>query len=185
MPAAWLRPLAGLLPRRRSPLRSLRPRVEQLEPRQLLDDYFDRVDRALAAFSNPPLSASGAPRFADPPPADVEPLESVSRPFHTVSPEPQSAPSAVPPPVPLSEAFAALLAAEQEIAGPTTISLAGSTLNRDALADDVARLVLERLSEGAFRDRVAAIVSAVAERVVREEIDRVMKTIPRDHDHGR
>jgi CheY-like chemotaxis protein len=84
--------------------------------------------------------------------------------------------------VPLPDAFAALLDAEREHGADTvhqgdvpsavTVLLPGTAATQ-AFIDSVARRVLERLGEPAFRDLVPQIVSATAERLIREEIDRV------------
>jgi hypothetical protein len=67
----------------------------------------------------------------------------------------------------LADAFAALLSAEQ--GRPH----AGSSINRDALPDDVVeqvtRRVLERIGDGVVRE----VVLDIAERLVREEIERI------------
>ena len=43
----------------------------------------------------------------------------------------------------------------------------------DDLIEQITRRVLERLSDRVVRDTVSEIVSAVAERLVREEIERI------------
>ena len=45
----------------------------------------------------------------------------------------------------------------------------------EAFLDEVVRRVVERLSPGAARDVITEIVSKVAERLVREEIERIRK----------
>ncbi len=88
-------------------------------------------------------------------------------------------------PVPVPDAFASLLEAEREH-GPdvvhrgrpdaATVLLPGTAVTQ-AFVDDVARRVLERLGEPAFRGVVAEIVSATAERLVREEIARIKSSL--------
>jgi Arc/MetJ family transcription regulator len=70
----------------------------------------------------------------------------------------------------LQEAFAALLAAEQgqAIAPPATRLDPSST----DLVDEIARKVIARLGDDSMR---AAVLDA-AERLVREEIDRIKNT---------
>ena len=82
------------------------------------------------------------------------------------------------PPPPIADVFAALLAAEQEerpaakpaAAGP---SAPASPVITDAVIDQVVTRVLERLSDKLTRETVAEIVPQVAERLVREEIERI------------
>jgi CheY-like chemotaxis protein len=90
------------------------------------------------------------------------------------------------PAVALPDAFAALLDAEREhgagvvYAGDArsaaTVVLPGTAVT-PAFIDEVARRVIERLGEPAFREVVAHVVSATAERLVRDEIERVKATI--------
>lgn len=88
--------------------------------------------------------------------------------------------------VPVPDAFAALLDAERE-QGPdavhqgsadavATVLLPGTAVTR-AFVDDVARRVMERLGDAAFRDVVAQVVSETAERLVREEIERIKASV--------
>jgi hypothetical protein len=79
---------------------------------------------------------------------------------------------------PLADAFAALLAAEQDEplaanvpswpAAPATAAAVD-----DALVEDITRRVLERLSDQVVRETVGEIVSRVAEQLVRQEIERI------------
>ena len=77
----------------------------------------------------------------------------------------------------LSDAFAALLAAEAN-AGSRTAVLSWPTtppvavLSEDVV-DAIARRVLERLSDRVVREAVAETVSRVAVQLVREEIERI------------
>ena len=141
-----------------------------------LDGYFDRLDAAFANISGGPnasvpaldlpisygspkqqFEAPAAPAIAAPPPAAPE------------SPKP-----ALPP---LADAFAAILAAEQaapESAAaqwPATVTV-GAAVTED-LIDQVTRRVLEHLSDQVVRETVANIVAGVAERLVRDEIEKL------------
>jgi hypothetical protein len=49
----------------------------------------------------------------------------------------------------------------------------------DELVERVARRVLERLADHVVREEIAERVAAVAERLVREEIERIKAAIPR------
>ncbi len=78
----------------------------------------------------------------------------------------------------LAALFGLLLAVEQGDANPGSIRTAPThrpTEIADELVDRVTRRVLERLAPDTVRDVVEDIVSAVAERLVREEIDRIKK----------
>ena len=76
-------------------------------------------------------------------------------------------PSASAPAPTLAEAFAALLAAEQgRVAPPPPIS---EQALRDDVVEEVTRRVIERMTDGAVRE----VALEVAERVVREEIERI------------
>jgi CheY-like chemotaxis protein len=81
----------------------------------------------------------------------------------------------------LSDAFAALLAAEQHEAPPATAPVwPGAARAADALVDEVTQRVLDQLtaqSDRVVRDTVADLVSLIAERLVREEIERIKASI--------
>ncbi len=92
-----------------------------------------------------------------------------------------------PPPLPaLADAFAALLAAEQGgaltdatgtwPAAPPPAAPPAAVVT-DELLEDVTRRVLARLSDTVVREAVADIASKVAERLVREEIERIKASI--------
>ena len=91
-----------------------------------------------------------------------------------------------PPPLPaLADAFAALLAAEQGEPVSVSASLwpasaphaAAAPVVTEELIEDVARRVLERLSDTVVREAVADVASRVAERLVLEEIARIKASI--------
>jgi CheY-like chemotaxis protein len=93
------------------------------------------------------------------------------------------APVAPPPTLPLlADAFAALLAAERSApppsAGPVWPAMGPAPVAvTDDLIEQVAGLVLDRLTDRVVREIVSEKVSAVAERLVREEIDRIKSAI--------
>jgi CheY-like chemotaxis protein len=147
------------------------------------------------AFDPPPPSFASVPAaFRAPaqqsPPA-VRTQQVVSRAAAAPIEEPRSAASMRTPaslPVvaslpPLSDAFAALLAAEGNeggtavLAWPTTAPEPAMPVATDDLIDDIARRVLERLSDQVIRDTVADTVSRIAEQLVREEIERIKSSI--------
>jgi hypothetical protein len=83
----------------------------------------------------------------------------------------------------IADAFSALLAAEQGEPGAMPPRLAGNGSSSppavtDTMIDDVARRVIQRLALGSSEQMqaiVKEIVSGVAERLVREEIDRIRR----------
>ena len=85
----------------------------------------------------------------------------------------------------IADAFSALFAAEQGEPGAVPVRLAGNgsaPVITDAAIDDVARRVIQRLALGSsdqMQTVVKEIVSTVAERLVREEIDRIRRNVPR------
>ncbi|HEY7444569.1 MAG TPA: response regulator [Vicinamibacterales bacterium] len=83
--------------------------------------------------------------------------------------------------VPMADAFVALLAAEQgeTLAIPGVFApppSAGPVAITDELVERVSERVLHRLNDAAVRDTVRDTVSRVAERLVREEIERIKRT---------
>ncbi|MBI3049608.1 MAG: hypothetical protein HYY76_14990 [Acidobacteria bacterium] len=92
--------------------------------------------------------------------------------------EPPAAETAGAPPAPslVAEAFAAILALEQGEPGAQPVRLVtGDAEPRitDALVEELTRRIIERLGPDAARAVAADVVSEVAERLVREEIERI------------
>jgi CheY-like chemotaxis protein len=89
-------------------------------------------------------------------------------------------PSALPT---IADAFAALLAAEQGFppssAAPAwpSIAPAAAPAITDDVVDAVTKRVLEQMSDRVVRETVSGIVSAIAERLVREEIERIKASL--------
>jgi CheY-like chemotaxis protein len=85
----------------------------------------------------------------------------------------------------IADAFSALLAVEQGEPGAVPIRLAGNgstPVITDAVIDDVARRVVQKLALGSsdqMQALVREVVSGIAERLVREEIDRIRRDAPR------
>jgi CheY-like chemotaxis protein len=117
-------------------------------------------------------SASVAPE-----PATVVPIAAEPEKVAPVLTEPAPA---VPRPS-LTEAFAALLAAERSGNGSNTLMapLAPSArpIPVDDIVEQVTRRVIEQMTDAVVRETVSTIVSATAERLVREEIERVKSNI--------
>ncbi len=153
------------------------PPPVSLAPAGDADAYFDEIDRAfstLAQTPRPPLppGPEPEPEFED---------ESESE-LSTYLPRPQVPPSAGSP---LQDAFATLLDAERTGAvvlplGRIALSPAAPampSIDVNALADQIARRVLQQLSDRVVRETVTDLVSSTTERLVREEIDRIKRNI--------
>jgi len=83
---------------------------------------------------------------------------------------------------PLSEAFAAILAAEQGDPSaaawpPPAPAAAAAPAITDEVIDRVSKRVIEQLTDRVVREAVAEAVAGVAERLVREEIERIKSAI--------
>jgi hypothetical protein len=159
-----------------------------------LDDYFDRLDAAFASLSGAPAGqlknavAGGAEdtSWAPPSAGGWSPADSpgVATAEQAVS-VPATARDAPPPisavVVPVADAFAALLEAEQHGAAispaPMEVTMpavpVGATVVTDALVDAVVERVLQRLGGRSLEDVVTRVVLETAERMVREEIERL------------
>jgi CheY-like chemotaxis protein len=158
-------------------------RTGPVAPAPTGEDYLDRLDAAFAAMGTSPRPI-GAPASSSPPDADrdvwnPQVVTNSGQPVHSAAapavarkeasacevPVNEAAALASPS---LSEAFAALLAAEQgrpSASGPTLPALALS----ESMIDEIARRVIARLGDEPMR---RAVLDA-AERLVREEIDRI------------
>jgi CheY-like chemotaxis protein len=133
-----------------------------------------------------------------PPPADVPSPIAIAPP--TIEPPDVTPTLAAAPPAPaavsapleasagrsiIADAFSALFAAEQGEPGAVPVRLGdngSAPVITDAVIDDVARRVVQRLALGSSDQMqivVKEIVSSVAERLVREEIDRIRRNAPR------
>ncbi|MEO7273768.1 MAG: response regulator [Vicinamibacterales bacterium] len=152
-------------------------------------DYLDRLDAAFAAMSTSPRPIGQPAGEGDDAPERKPPVPSpsaIARP-HTPVPSPSAimrpetpvpSPSAIVRPAPpveaatpsfsLSDAFVALLAAEQGRPLPNGPVLPAPVI-ADAQVDEIARRVATRLGDEPMRQ---AVLDA-AERLVREEIDRI------------
>ena len=121
-----------------------------------------------------------APPAIEPP--DVTPTLAAAPPAPAAASGPLEAPSGRSI---IADAFSALFAAEQGEPGAVPVRLAGNgsaPVITEAVIDDVARRVIQRLAVGSsdqMQTVVKEIVSTVAERLVREEIDRIRRNVPR------
>jgi DNA-binding response OmpR family regulator len=73
----------------------------------------------------------------------------------------------------LASRFATMLAVEQGELPATALDAQPHNRIDDALVDRIVRRVVEQMSDRAVRDLAAEIVSRTAERLVREEIERI------------
>jgi DNA-binding response OmpR family regulator len=147
-----------------------------------VDDYFERLDRAFANLNvtaEPPAPQTPA---AEPPASVTEHRAEDSSPATLQTP---STGAASPPDAParssrpseparpgLAERFATLLAIEQGELPASALAPAPASAEDD-LVDRIARRVVEQLGDQAVRELAADIVSRTAERLVREEIQRI------------
>jgi CheY-like chemotaxis protein len=141
---------------------------------EALESYFDRLDAALSTLNTapPPLERVAAPL------PEIERLPERERARPSLAPVPKQTPEAPAVPEtagtftvapPLHEAFAALLAAERGLpihpTGPT----------REAITDEVIEEVVQRVMAKMAGDSMRRAVLDSAERLVREEIERIKK----------
>ena len=130
------------------------------------------LDEVLGAAAHdggtPEVLTSGAHRIPAPEAAAT----------HTPSVAPARGGGSAEAPNALADLFHLLLAVEQGQIDPANLSVGagarGSEIS-DELIERVARRVLERLAPDAVREIVADLVSPIAERLVREEIDRIRR----------
>jgi CheY-like chemotaxis protein len=170
-----------------------------------IDNYFDRLDAALTkhhkaartdaddGLADLPLSSSEPETLApdaheSQPPAPVL-REVPRRPIEIPQPTPSQAtgPQMMFPQ--LADAFAALLAAEQSGPSPATIPTwpvttateappaSVSTPVADDIVEQVTRSVLDRLSDRIVREVVTEVVTSTAERLVKEELERLRRRV--------
>ena len=138
------------------------------------------VPQASSAPPAPPVrQAPAAPPAPPAPPAEetAQPSQPADAPRRAEpAPAPAPAPISVPTPS-LADAFTALLAAEQRIPGWSGAtqprSQAGAPVLPDGLVEELTRRVLDGATDQAVRDVVTDTVSHVAERLVRDEIERI------------
>ena len=149
-----------------------------------LDDYFDRLDQAFANLAGtaashrdplprPTAELSWAP---DEPPTSSWPLAGAAGPGRELAPAaPAGARAAGLVALPMADAFTVLLQAEStgdsQPDDRTSVFVPGRAEESDPAVDAIVERVIERL--GLQRGQVAVLVSEIAERLVREEIERL------------
>lgn len=142
------------------------------------DDYFERLDRAFATLT-PTLEPRTVPPKA-PPHVLAPPIPGpIDAPAAQAPPPPPAAASAgngsahpAPRGSDLADTFATLLAVETGELPPSAL-LAPAEPGDDALIERVARRVVAEMGEGPLRALATQIVSETAERLVREEIEKI------------
>jgi CheY-like chemotaxis protein len=142
------------------------------------------VARVRELLANPSAPAVGAaPEGGRPSAASAEPatvaryFEQLDEAFATLAAPGQSALRPPDEGAPLADAFAALLQAERAGNAGTPALPPDTATGDEAMIEEVVRRVLERLGDDAVRPVVAGLVLDVAERLVREEIERIRATI--------
>lgn len=168
-PGSWDPDLSGDPPRVttpppsyiREPVREPEPPRPQYRPAAQPVPYTE-PERHHEVIAPPPLAVPTPPPVAAPAPAPVAAPVPVPAP----APVPVPAPQVLPPPS-LADAFAALLAAEQ--GQPLAPSAVRTGDLPDAAMDDIVKRVIARMADQTVRNTVID----VAERLVREEIQRI------------
>jgi len=175
-------------------------------PATNLDDYFDQLDTAFANIAAPTVpaaqTAATSPTFstfapaAAAPPDDAVAIEespALELPLSYASPAPTepvaAAPVQVSPPPPaapavarelpsVAEAFAAILAAEQHEESAARPVWPSSPAAAQGPSAEIGEAVVEQIVERVLsRLAVGDQVTEVAERLVREEIERIKASI--------
>jgi CheY-like chemotaxis protein len=178
-----------------TPVREVDPTpVKEAEPspvREMIDWFANAISTPAERNSDPlPATASAAPPVPEltpePPPREYawhpEPFRERAEPMMAVA-TPQISGAAVGLP-PIADAFSAILASEQHEPMPfltawpaAPASSNGSAAIGEDVIEEITRRVLDRLSDGDVRQAVADVISRVAERLIREEIDRIKSSI--------
>ena len=126
----------------------------------------------------------GADRWESPPPVSPAeaPLSYLPAPPVPIAAAEYTPARPAPPLPPLVDAFAALLAAEQASPTPAVAPRWPSlpppaTAVSDEVVEAIVRRVLDELTDRVVRESVADRVGQIAERLVREEIERIKRSI--------
>jgi CheY-like chemotaxis protein len=160
---------------------SEQPPTSRFEQDDAVDDMAGPDSAPTPDVELAPTVVTPAPGAAAPPPTRPPPEPQPAAPEPAASAEPQPAP--IPATLPsVADAFAALLAAEQGQATPAArpawpAGPSSSIEIPDEVVERIVQRVLERMSERVVRDTVAGIVATVAERLVREEIEKLKSAI--------
>jgi CheY-like chemotaxis protein len=173
-------PAVAAAPQPRSPVEidsDLAPPPREQKPAgDSLEDYFDRLDAAFANLGAVPPKPVLEPEDLgasllelDEPPPERSPAGAADA---ITGWDPDIAGDLAPARQPdLANAFAALLAAEQGTPLPAGAGLAAPTVIAEETIEEIVRRVVDRMGDDAMR----RLVVETAERVVREEIDRIKR----------
>jgi hypothetical protein len=135
-----------------------------------LEDYFDRLDAALSTANTVPPPLEPVPDELRAKPAFATSAEAAAGKRSSDAPVASAVTGATNGMPPLHEAFAALLSAERgqplHPNGPT----------REAITEDVIEEVVRRVLARMSNDAMRRAVLDTAERLVREEIERIKKS---------
>lgn len=130
-----------------------------------LDRYFDQLDEAFATLAQAPRS--GPPVEPEPLASPVDQASIITAPSRGASPRIDA----------LGDAFAVLLASEESGEPPTSLfpPQPEATIDDEPAQalDPAVRRALEQTIERVLRESVPTIVAATAERLIREEIERI------------
>jgi CheY-like chemotaxis protein len=141
-----------------------------------VDEYLAELDAALTAASR--VERSPAP-LAAPEEPPVERVEEAGWPRKSSAPplrvpaQSEGAAAMSTGPASLADAFTALLRAERSTAPAPAAPNEASAPELETIVELATRRVLERLSDRVVRDMAPDIITRVAERMVREEIQRI------------
>lgn len=140
-------------------------------PAGSLDEYLDELDQVLAASGG--RDASGGPSSAPAPAAEgggagpVHGTPSLADAFSALLAEELGE-------APLPPAWGAVAGSAAAETGPAVAAPAAPTLAlSDEVIEEIARRVADRLGDRALRDLVSQQFADIAERLVREEIERL------------
>lgn len=164
--------------------------LERISAGRELDAYFNRLDAALLGLQRP--GPEPARRRGESQAADADALPTVERLLagEPAAPAPGGDPQSAAPTAAsverpddpgertdlsaLAEALGARLESSHRLAQDrSAVAGRASAPAGDALVDEVTRRVMERLAPSVVNDVVADAVTRVAERMVREELDRI------------
>jgi CheY-like chemotaxis protein len=176
----WASPAAQSPVRQMYPTRELDPGNAAREeptsaPAGALEDYFDRLDAAFALMKTGPSSPTATSTPGESPlersRPDASPSEPGEREAESGGAGARVERVMVPdgPAPSLAEAFAALLAAEQG----QPFSAASRHPTPEPISESALEAIVERVVGRMAEQAVRATVMDVAERLVREEIDRI------------
>ena len=133
--------------------------------------YWDRLDAKFANLQSTPRPAAPETPAEPPTPTGAESAAPTAHPAASATGL-------------IAQAFSALLALEdgQPDARPVRLTIGDGHPKppaepkiTDEIIDDIVRRVIQRMGPEAVRTIVTEVVSEVAERLVREEIDRIRK----------